>query len=267
MDFTTWYTSVAGVVMVTILAVSVLKRAFGNVAYVNTVPTWLYAVAISAGLTALTNYVWHTLPGNLWQNMMQAVMMAGSASGFYEWLNAPGKPLASSAISAGVLVDLKNTPDRVDLATVAPPPPKTLTALVLAVALSSASCAGQPPPNAPTPRRVAVVSVATAHAVLGALQDGERALVCDTAGAPAPPLCVNQTTHRRISGELAKAFDLDIAMIRLVRDLPAGAPFPADVPKLIADIAVAIDRIVALIPPSALRDRLTGQLRQIGGLP
>ncbi|HXD20131.1 MAG TPA: hypothetical protein VN654_24115 [Vicinamibacterales bacterium] len=127
MDFTAWYTSVTGVVVVTIFLVSVLKRAVGNVPYVNTVPTWLYAVAISAVLTAMTNYVWHTLPGNLWQNMTQAVMMAGSSSGFYEWLQTPTKPLAESAISAGVLVEVKNTPDRVDLTTVASPPPKTLT--------------------------------------------------------------------------------------------------------------------------------------------
>jgi hypothetical protein len=144
---------------------------------------------------------------------------------------------------------------------------KLTVTLLLALALGVASCAGQPPPTAPTPRRVAVVSVATAHAVLGALQDGERVLVCDTAGAPAPPLCVTQANHRRIAGELAKAFDLDLTMIRLVRYLPAGAPFPADVPTLIADIAAAIDRVVALIPASPQRDRLTAFLKQVGGLP
>lgn len=122
-----WYTSVTGIVAATIFLVSMLKRALGNVPYANTVPTWLYAVAISSVLTALTNYVWHTLPGNLWQNMMQAVMMAGNASGFYEWLQTPTKPLAESAMSAGVLVEVRNTPDRVDLTTVAPPPSKTLT--------------------------------------------------------------------------------------------------------------------------------------------
>jgi hypothetical protein len=127
MDFTNWYTSVAGVVAATIVSVTILKRALGNVAYVNTVPTWMYAVLISGGLTALTNVVWHTLPGNLWQNMMQAVMMAGTASGFYEWLQTPTKPLAASAMSAGVRVEPKNTPDRLDTMTVTPPPPQTLT--------------------------------------------------------------------------------------------------------------------------------------------
>ena len=111
----------------TSFAVTLLKRACGNVPYVNTVPTWLYAVAISGALTALTNYVWHTLPGSLLQNLTQAVMMAGSASGFYEWLQTPTKPLAASAISAGVTVEPRNTPDRLDTMTVALPPPTTLT--------------------------------------------------------------------------------------------------------------------------------------------
>lgn len=127
MDLMNWYTSVAGVVAATMLAVTILKRALGNVPYANTVPTWIYAVAVSGGLTYLTNAVWHTLPGTLWQNMMQAVGMAAAASGFYEWLQTPTKPLAASAMSAGVLVEPKNTPDRVDLGTVTLPPPKTLT--------------------------------------------------------------------------------------------------------------------------------------------
>ena len=109
-----WYTSVAGVVAATIFGVTVLKRALGNVQYVNTVPTWVYAVLISGILTFVTNRVWGTLPGDLWQTMMQAVMMAGAASGFYDWLREPTKPLAAAAIAAGVHVSPKNAPDRID---------------------------------------------------------------------------------------------------------------------------------------------------------
>jgi hypothetical protein len=112
MEFT-WYTSIAGIVAATIFSVTVLKRALGNVPYANTVPTWLYAVAVSAVLTVLTNYTWHTLPGALGENLMQAVMLAGTASGFYEWLQAPTKPLAASARSAGVIVEPQNAPDRI----------------------------------------------------------------------------------------------------------------------------------------------------------
>ncbi len=99
-----WYTSVAGVVAATMLGVSVMKRALGNVTYFNAVPTWIYAVVISGILTFITVNVWRTLPGDLWQTMLQAVIMAATASGFYEWLNNGTKPLAASAVSAGVYV-------------------------------------------------------------------------------------------------------------------------------------------------------------------
>jgi hypothetical protein len=110
-----WYTSIAGIVAATMLGVSVLKRAFGNVAYLNTVPTWVYAVVISGVLTFLTNRIWATLPGELMPLLMQAVISAGTASGFYEWLKAPATPLAESAIKAGVDVQVKNAPERIDV--------------------------------------------------------------------------------------------------------------------------------------------------------
>lgn len=101
-----WYSSVTGVVAATILGVSILKRALANVNGLNGVPTWLYAVVMSAVLTFLTNRVWGTLPGELWQLMVQVVMMAAAASGFYEWLNnSTTTSLKSSARKAGVAVE------------------------------------------------------------------------------------------------------------------------------------------------------------------
>lgn len=97
----TWYTSVAGVVAATMLGVSILKRALGEVSGLNSIPTWVYAVVISAILTFLTVKVWGTLPGQLWQTMTQSVIMAGAASGFYEWINKSGSTsLATSARKA-----------------------------------------------------------------------------------------------------------------------------------------------------------------------
>lgn len=114
-DAVHWYTSVSGIVAATMLGVSILKRAFGNVAYANTVPTWGYAVVISLGLTVLTNRIWATLPGDFWQLAMQAVFLAATASGFYEWLKAPAQSLAATAIAAGVPVTPRNAPDRIDV--------------------------------------------------------------------------------------------------------------------------------------------------------
>lgn len=100
-----WYSTVAGVVAATLLGVSILKRALGNVSGINQVPTWMFAVAVSALLTFLTNRVWKTLPGELWQLMMQSVFMAAAASGFYEWLNGPTKTLQHSLIKAQAKID------------------------------------------------------------------------------------------------------------------------------------------------------------------
>lgn len=94
-----WYTSVAGIVTATVIIVGILKRALAAVEYLNSVPTWLYAVAVSCGLTAVTNLWWHTLPGDFWQLAMQAVIAAATATGFYEWFRRENvaKPLADSS--------------------------------------------------------------------------------------------------------------------------------------------------------------------------
>jgi len=105
-----WYTSVAGIVAATIFVVSILKRALGNLRGFNAVPTWLYACVISGTATYLCVAVWKTMPGPLWQLVIQAVFMAAAASGFYEWYNNGNKTLAASAKSAGVRVEAKNDP-------------------------------------------------------------------------------------------------------------------------------------------------------------
>lgn len=106
-----WYGSVGGIVLATGIAVGILKRAFAKVSVLNQIPVWLYSVLVSAGLTYLSNTVWHTLPGELGQLLMQSVLMAATASGFYEWLNADAggvgpsmmKPLADSATSQAII--------------------------------------------------------------------------------------------------------------------------------------------------------------------
>lgn len=106
-----WYGSVAGIVVATGLAVSILKRALAKVPAFNQVPLWLYAVVISSGLTYLTNQVFHTMPGDLWQLLMQSVSMAATASGFYSWLTSSDegavasltKPLAASPVAEQII--------------------------------------------------------------------------------------------------------------------------------------------------------------------
>lgn len=91
-----WYTSVGGIGAATVLIVGVLKRLVGNVAWLMDVPTWVYAVVVSAGLTYLANVVWSTLPGDTWDLMMQAVIIAAGASGFRSWYQTGGSAIGNS---------------------------------------------------------------------------------------------------------------------------------------------------------------------------
>jgi hypothetical protein len=109
-----WYGTQAGIIGATALAVSALKRAIGNVAYLNAIPTWVYAVTVASVLTFLSVHVWGTMPGNLWQLVSQSALSAGASSGFYEWVNRPTASLASSALKADVTVAPANLPTRDD---------------------------------------------------------------------------------------------------------------------------------------------------------
>lgn len=110
-----WYGSLTGIIALTMLLSSGLKRAIGNVAALNSIPMWIYVVLIAEGLTLVCVQVLHTLPGPLTTQIYQAFLLAASASGAYEWFfsgsgNAT-KPLAITAQSAGVRVDAVNMPN------------------------------------------------------------------------------------------------------------------------------------------------------------
>jgi len=96
MDFQ-WYGSVTGIVAATILLVEIMKRFLGNTAYLKVVPTWVYAVLISCGLTACAHIWWQVLPGDDLDLFTRAVMLAAVASGFREWFGNVNKPLSASS--------------------------------------------------------------------------------------------------------------------------------------------------------------------------
>lgn len=101
-----WYYTTTGIAGATIVVVSGLKRILGNVDGANKVPTWLYAVAVSCGLTALAAYGLKTLTVEVSavDLFWQAAMSAASATGAYEWFNNSTKTLKASARSAGVRI-------------------------------------------------------------------------------------------------------------------------------------------------------------------
>ena len=95
MDFN-WYSSIAGIVAFTIILVEIAKRSLGSVPWLSQVPTWLYAVLISAGLTAITHIWLGTLQGTDLDLFSQAIGSAAIASGIKEWMSNINKPLAAS---------------------------------------------------------------------------------------------------------------------------------------------------------------------------
>jgi hypothetical protein len=91
-----WYSSIAGIVALTIVLVEVVKRSLGSVAWLSQVPTWIYAVLISAGLTAVTHVWFGTLQGDDLALFSQAIGSAAIASGIKEWVGNINKPLSAS---------------------------------------------------------------------------------------------------------------------------------------------------------------------------
>ena len=125
--------------------------------------------------------------------------------------------------------------------------------LILALLFSMACATGGA-------RHTATVTVVSAHAVLSAVQDTEKAMVCGQSDAPPAPACVTPEKHREISGHLVTAFDLDGQIAQLVRALPAGSTLPANVPNLLGQIAALVQKVLALIPNSTTKDALVQRI-------
>jgi hypothetical protein len=104
MDFQ-WYGSLAGIIGATMLIVQILKRFAGNWSGFENVPTWVYSVVVAVLLASASKYFGLLTEAGTWLEVItQAVMLAGSASGFWTWLDNPTKPIGDSgpAVSARV---------------------------------------------------------------------------------------------------------------------------------------------------------------------
>lgn len=111
---------------------------------------------------------------------------------------------------------------------------------------------------APKTHHVATVSVVSAHAVLSAIQDTERAAVCGAPTAPTP--CIPQATHQQIASKLVTAFDLDGRIATAVRDLPVDQPLPTTVTDWITQITQIVQQVLALIPDGPFKTALVAKL-------
>lgn len=122
--------------------------------------------------------------------------------------------------------------------------------LVLGLAIGATGCA-----SLGTARHRTTVSVASAHAVLTAIREGELLLVCGKPSAPAPPACVSADRHRDISAKLVTAFDYDVKVAQLVRAVPADVSSDSAL-QMLGQIGALIDAVFKLIPESAAKGTL-----------
>lgn len=131
---------------------------------------------------------------------------------------------------------------------------RPIVLLLLAVALGASSCA-----SLGGARHRAAVSVVSAKAVLGAIQDVEMTLVCGRATAPPAPSCVPIEKHREISAHLVTAFGYNEKALKIARALPGGETSP-DVFTLIGQVRALVDAVLALIPESPQRRALVANI-------
>ena len=96
MDFN-WYSSIAGIVAFTIILVEIAKHSLGSVPWLSRIPTWAYAVVVSAALTFITHVWLGRLQGDDLDLFSQAIGSAALASGIKEWLSNITKPLSASS--------------------------------------------------------------------------------------------------------------------------------------------------------------------------
>lgn len=111
-----------------------------------------------------------------------------------------------------------------------------------------------------TARHNATVSIVSAHSVLTIIDDTEMKMVCGKVTAPDPPYCVPIETHRMISEQLAKAYGIEVHVARLVRDLPANSPTPAEAARMTVQIGQIVQEILALLPQSAGKKALVEKI-------
>lgn len=99
LDPTQALTSVVGIVALTIAIVHIIKRDLGDTPYLARVPSWIYAMAVSAGLTWLSHAVFHKIEGELAPLLGQTVIQALLAAGAIDTWKNRAKPIAETSVA------------------------------------------------------------------------------------------------------------------------------------------------------------------------
>lgn len=126
--------------------------------------------------------------------------------------------------------------------------------LLLLLPLLCVACGGQ------SVRHIATVSVVAGNAALVEIDKTLDAVTCSDTVKP-PCLSVEDRKHKA-APRMVQALDWELKALNAVRDLPDGAPRPAEVAQYLAEVGKAIDDLLGMIPQSAPKTQL---LARIGG--
>jgi hypothetical protein len=103
-----WFANAASISAATVFLVSAIKRGAGTAPIFSQIPTWLYAIVISMGLTLIARNVFGTLQGPLWEVLITGAIAAATASGAREWVTSGnfsktlGQSLRTSKLRRGI---------------------------------------------------------------------------------------------------------------------------------------------------------------------
>ena len=121
----------------------------------------------------------------------------------------------------------------------------TAFALVLfAVALLNVGCGAKQ-------YHIATVSVVSANAVAGAVQDSADAFTCGAPTAPPEGQCLSTEQRKAVAAKLSPTFEKIGEVAVIVRDTDPLDPIPASVKSLLQDAKDLLNQALALLPVSA----------------
>ena len=115
---------------------------------------------------------------------------------------------------------------------------------LLVAALLTASCGARQ-------YHIATVSVVTAEAVAGAVQDTADAFVCGAPTSPPEGRCLSTDQRRAVAGYLSPTFDKIGQAADLVKQSAPDAPLPTAVGSLLQDATDLLNKALALLPEAA----------------
>lgn len=114
----------------------------------------------------------------------------------------------------------------------------------LAIAIFTSACGAKQ-------YHIATVSVVSANAVAGAVQETADAFTCGSATAPPEGKCLSTEQRKAVAAKLSPAFGKIGEVAQVVKDTDPADPIPDAVKSLLDQAKELLNQALALLPASA----------------